>query len=65
VNEFSALLDRPSITDADRNVARPDLWRNLYIYRVATFVRWNDELVWVPAGWLVVDKWIPDIESTA
>ena len=65
MNEFCALLDRPSILDADRNVPRPDLWRNLYIYRAAAFVRWNDGLVWVPAGWLVVDKWISDIESPA
>jgi hypothetical protein len=65
VIEFCALLDRPSIVDADRNVPRPDLWRNLYIYRAAAFVRRNDELAWVPAGWLFVDKWIPETESPA
>lgn len=65
MNELNILLDRPSIADIDRNVARPDLWRNLYIYREATFIRWNRDLVWLPAGWLVVSQWIPDTESAA
>ena len=65
MNELNSLFDWPSIADVNRNVARPDLWRTLYLYRDGMFIRWKSEFVWLPAGWLVVNQWIPDTGSAA
>ena len=56
MDEVHALVSRPVVPDHERNVSRPDFHRILYIYRPAAHVHGDGALIWVPAGWLVIDR---------
>ena len=53
---FEDLLQRQPIRNAQRNVPRPDFRNVIYIYREASHVRRAGEWIWVPRGWLVVNR---------
>ena len=60
-DELSEFVSRPVVPDLERNVPRPDFHRIIYIYRAAAYVQWDGESIWVPAGWLVIDRLDSDV----
>ena len=55
-DELYRLLRLPPVRDDQRNVPRPDFQHMLYVFCARTYVVWDGELIWIPTGWLVVDR---------
>ena len=54
---------RPTITDDQRNVPRPDLTQARFIHRPATTLFWDGATHWMPEAWPVIDRWTVEIDE--
>ena len=57
LDALQRLMRRSSVSDPDRNARIPDFNRMLYVFRAGAVLVIDGEMIRIPEGWLVVDRW--------